>query len=171
MDVKVDYSENWQCKHLNTVRHNYGKAPFFEKYFDPFQEILLSKVPFLSELDIALTKLVCSWLGVETHFYKSSELSCGGTKDKKLIKLMKKVGGSHYLSGPAAKSYLQPELWSEAGIALSFITYPDYPTYPQIAKPFEPAVSVLDLMFMVGPDAPNYIWGSHFENKANAKHD
>ncbi len=29
----------------------------------------------------------------------------------------------------------------------------DYPTYPQLSQPFEAQVSILDLLFMVGPDA------------------
>ena len=81
-----------------------------------------------------------------------------GVKDEKLIQIVRKLGGNSYLSGPAAKAYLQPHLWTGAGVQLRFKSYPDYPAYPQIAEPFEPAVSILDLMFMVGPRAPEYIW-------------
>ena len=34
----------------------------------------------------------------------------------------------------------------------------DYPEYPQLYGRFEPRISILDLLFMVGPDAGSYIW-------------
>jgi hypothetical protein len=37
------------------------------------------------------------------------------------------------------------------------MSYEGYPQYPQLHGPFEPAVSVLDLLFNVGPDVPQYL--------------
>jgi len=34
----------------------------------------------------------------------------------------------------------------------------DYPEYEQRFPPFEPQVSIVDLLFAVGPEAPRYIW-------------
>jgi hypothetical protein len=36
----------------------------------------------------------------------------------------------------------------------------DYPPYPQLHGAFEGGVSVLDLLFNVGPDAGQVIWGT-----------
>ena len=66
-------------------------------------------------------------------------------------------GATRYVTGPSADSYLDEEQFREAGIAIEYMTY-DYPEYAQRFPPFDPAVSVLDLLFMVGPDAPRYIW-------------
>jgi hypothetical protein len=35
----------------------------------------------------------------------------------------------------------------------------DCPEYEQLYPPFEPAISVLDLLMMKGPEAPRFIWG------------
>ena len=35
--------------------------------------------------------------------------------------------------------------------------YAGYPEYPQLHGPFEPAVTVLDLLFMTGPQAIEYL--------------
>jgi len=35
----------------------------------------------------------------------------------------------------------------------------DYLDYPQLYPPHDPAVSILDLLFMTGPEAENYIAG------------
>jgi len=73
-----------------------------------------------------------------------------------LIDLLTRVGATKYLSGPAAKDYIQPELFDQAGIELEYIEY-DYPAYPQFYPPFDPQVSIIDLLFMTGSDALRYI--------------
>lgn len=162
MDVEIDYSSGWVRKHLAILEQSYSKAPFFREHFMPFKELLEKKIPLLSDLNIEICYLVCDWLGIKTTLIKSSTLSCSGKKDEKLISMLRKVDGTHYLSGPAAKNYIQPHLWQEAGIGLEYISYPDYPAYPQINPGFEPQVSILDLLFMTGPDAPRYIWPTRF---------
>lgn len=158
MDVEIDYSVNWIRKHLAVLEQNYGKTPFFGEYFDPFRQVLQSKTPLLADLDIALSRLICDWLGIETELLKASDLNCTGVKDHKLIEMMQKVGGTHYLSGPAARAYIQPILWEDAGLQMSYFDYPQYAPYQQISETFNPAVSILDLLFMTGPEAPCYIW-------------
>jgi hypothetical protein len=74
---------------------------------------------------------------------------------------VKKLDGDYYLSGPAAKTYIRDQLWEDAGIEIVYMDYSGYPVYTQISEPFEPAVSVIDLLFMVGMEAPDYIWGKH----------
>jgi len=39
------------------------------------------------------------------------------------------------------------------------ILRPNYPEYPQLFPPFEHQVSILDVLFNCGPEAPYYIWG------------
>lgn len=159
MDVEVNNSENWARKHLSRLEQNYGKAPYFDMYFEDVREILLAEHHLLVDLNIALCQKICTWLGIQTELKKASELKCKGVKDDKLINMMQAVKGTHYLSGPVAKNYIQPHLWKAAGINLDYMEYPNYPEYPQISTPFETGVSVLDLLFMTGPDAPRYIWG------------
>lgn len=157
-DVPINNDIPWARKHLAALQSNYGRAPFFKIYFEPLREIYMGSHELLADMDIALTRQICTWLGITTEFRLSSELGADGHKDNKLIQIIKALGGTNYLSGPAAKAYIQPMLWEQAGIGLEYISYPDYPTYSQINPGFEPHVSILDLLFMTGPDAPRYIW-------------
>jgi hypothetical protein len=50
-------------------------------------------------------------------------------------------------------------LFDAAGIEVEFIDY-NYPEYPQLYPPYDPQVSILDMLFMMGDDAGKYIWGS-----------
>lgn len=158
MDVSIDNTQDWATQHLRKLENSYGRAAFFNTYFETLSEVLMSKPDNLADLNITLTGVIAQWLGIATPTLRASSLGATGRKDERLIQLVRSVGGDHYLSGPAAQDYIQPELWKQAGVDLSYMTYPDYPAYPQISAPYDPAVSILDLLFAVGPEAPGYIW-------------
>jgi hypothetical protein len=160
-DVAIDGAQGWRHKHTEALRHSYGRTPFFAEYFPRFAELLSREWKLLADLDIALTQEICAWLGVERQFRRSSEWSVAGIKDDRLIELVERVGGTYYLSGPAARDYIVPEKFAEAKIELAYQDYSGYPEYPQIAPPFDHFVTILDLVFAVGGEAPEYIWGQH----------
>jgi hypothetical protein len=159
-DVRIERSQPWARKHLDAITRNYGRCRYFERYFGMLRASLDSGHELLADLDIELTRLICSDLGIQTTLVRSSSLDCGGAKDDRLISIVRAVGGRRYLSGPSARAYLQPEKWRQAGIELAYKDYEGYPEYPQIEGPFESSVSVIDLLFAVGERAPDYIWGN-----------
>lgn len=159
-DTEISYDISWVKDHLGTMRANYSKQIGFDPLFDELSEVYNQNFRLLADLDIALIDLLCKRLGITTKMLRSSELGCQGRKDHRLIEITRKLGGTGYLSGPAAKSYLQPQLWQDAGIELRFKTYDTYPKYPQNTEQFDPHLSVLDLMFCTGPTAPDHIWGA-----------
>ncbi|MFC1688484.1 WbqC family protein [Pseudomonadota bacterium] len=165
-DVQIDYSTPWVKKHLNSLQHNYAKTDYFDLYYPKIKHLLYANFSSLSHLDIALTTKIAELLGITTEFMRASELNTTGSKDDKLVEIVKRLDGNSYLSGPAARNYLRPELWKEAGILLAYKDYSGYPQYQQISEPFEPNVSVLDLLFSTGTQAPEYIWGK-FRNRRN----
>jgi len=96
-------------------------------------------------------------LGIEhTRFLRSSTIPAGGQKTDRLIQLLQVVGATQYVSGPSAAAYIDPLQFRAAGIGLEYMVY-DYPEYEQLYPPFDPQVSVLDLLFSVGPRALEYI--------------
>ena len=111
----------------------------------------------LADFTIELTVGLARRLGIrETRFLRSSELVVTGTKTERLVEVLKKVGATHYLSGPSARSYLQEPLLAEQGIALEWMHY-DYREYPQLYPPYDPQLSILDLLFMTGDRALTYL--------------
>ena len=67
------------------------------------------------------------------------------------------TGATSYLSGPSARAYLDEAPFREHGIDVSYADYSGYPEYEQIHPPFCHEVTVLDLLFHVGPLAPRYL--------------
>ena len=154
-------SASWQSKHWKSIQQNYGKCPWFSKYRGFFEYFYLEKMwSNLSELNQHLIRSVShELLGVVTEFRDSRDFSLSGRKLDKLMDLVTKAGAERYISGPAAKDYIDPVRFAGAGIELVWKTYSGYPEYPQRFPPFEHGVSILDLLFNAGPDAPWYIWG------------
>ncbi len=68
------------------------------------------------------------------------------------------LGADHYISGPAAQDYIDASRFVSAGIQLEYMEY-NYSEYTQLYPPYDPQVSILDLMFMTGPEALSYIVG------------
>ena len=103
-----------------------------------------------------LTKL----LGIaNTRFHRASELGVEGHQTDALIHLLKKVNATHYISGPSAKDYLDESKLNATGITLEYIEY-KYSEYQQLHPPYDPQVTILDLLFMQGEKAGEHIWGT-----------
>jgi hypothetical protein len=158
-EVRIDRTQNWAGKHWTALRQVYGKTPHFARYAPALEPFYREPPELLAELAISLTTMISrDFLGIShTRFERASRLGIDGTQTGRLVALARAFGATRYLSGPAAHDYLDEGQFGDAGIALEYIRY-DYPEYPQRFPPFEPSVSVLDLLFMVGPDAPRYIW-------------
>jgi hypothetical protein len=148
--------DRWATKHLEALRRSYASAPYFDGEW--LERMYADPPSLLAEFTITTTIELAARLGIcDTRFIRSSELHATGRKTDRLVDVLRKVGATHYLSGQSARAYIEPQKFDDAGITLEWIPY-DYPEYPQLYPPFEPFVSVLDLLFMAGPEAPRYIW-------------
>lgn len=144
--------DQWQRKVLGKVKNSYRHTPYFQPYFNELSEQLLSPCETISELNYRLLKWICSHLEIFTPIKFTREYHATGHKTERLIELLKKVGATQYLSGPAAQAYLRSELFEKNGIELEYKKY-NYQAYEQLYPPFEGAVSIIDLLFMKGPEA------------------
>lgn len=155
--VEIDWREEWSARHLRAIRENYSKAPFFKTYSPWLDEIYQRRPTLLADFTIPLAIEIAQRLGnCHTKFVRSSTLQVSGQKTDRLIQILTQIGATHYISGPSARSYIEDDQFQNAGITLEYMEY-NYPEYPQLYPPYDPFVTVLDLLFMTGPDAPGYI--------------
>lgn len=155
----------WARTHWATLVHNYGKALHFRTYRALFEDLYLScDEPMLSRVNFRFIDAVCSLLGIRTKIRWSMEYPLVEGKTERLIELCKSAGATHYLSGPLARDYIDETLFAKEGIRLSYMDYSGYPPYRQLYGPFEHGVTILDLLFNEGPDAPRYM--KSFGNEA-----
>lgn len=156
--ISISWEKDWRKPVWETVRQSYSKAPYFSRYAEVLQPFFTERTESLVDLTIGLTKALANELGIGGRtFMRSSELNVSGERMEHLLNVLKAVGATHYVSGPSAQSYIDEGLFAQNGITLEYMTY-DYPEYEQLYPPYDPQVSVIDLLFMKGPEAPRYIW-------------
>ena len=149
----------WVDKHWRSLEYCYAKATFFDRYAERIRRVYEAcrTEDYLSKINYRFLREICSILGIDTRLSWSSEYSLAEGKTKRLVSLVREVGGTTYLSGGAAQNYLEEALFAEAEITLEWMDYSGYPQYRQMSEAFEHDVSVLDLIFNEGPDAGKYM--------------
>jgi hypothetical protein len=156
--VLVDNSKHWSKKMIASISQAYARAAHREPYATQLASVLSEPWEFLIDLDIQLIRLMADWLEVTTPVFKASDLDIGGTQSARLIKICQHFGASRYLSGDAAKAYLDCQLFDDAGIEVVWQDYA-HPRYDQLHGEFMPQLSALDLLLNVGPRSPSVIRG------------
>jgi hypothetical protein len=149
---------DWAEKHWQTILHNYGRAAHFAELAALFETFYLQQQHTqLAPLNRKLIEEVCSYLGITTKISDSSDYTLLEGKTARLVDLCAQAGGTEYISGPAAKGYVEEHYFTERNIKLSWFEYTGYPEYPQLWGEFSHRVSIIDLLFNCGKDAPRYM--------------
>lgn len=151
--------QRWKQQHRSIIEQNYRNAPFFRESQPLLDFLYENSITNLSDYNQRAIKHLSDILDIRTQFTDSRLLAVNGRKTERLIGILEKVGATKYISGPSARDYIDEPLFVEAGIELVYKEYPGYPAYHQCFSPFSPLVTVLDLLFNAGPEAPHYIWG------------
>lgn len=157
-DIQIDWSKPWAQNHLKALTFSYRKSPHFAEYASWLDAVFSRRDEFLADFTVWLTVEITRMLGfAQTQFARSSEMrGIDGKKTDRLIQILQRVGAKHYISGPSAREYIEKEKFDAAGITLEYMEY-HYPDYPQLYPPFDPQVTILDLLFMTGKAAARYI--------------
>ncbi len=159
IDETLVAERDWAEKHWATLRHAYLRAPHFASFEGPLQEGYerASKLSRLSDVNRLLIELVADVLGIGTPISWSTEYSSRDGRNERLLDLCTATDAAVYVSGPAARSYLDEAAFADAEVDVEWIDYSGYREYPQEHPPFEHSVSVLDLLFNTGPEAPDHL--------------
>jgi hypothetical protein len=155
---------HWARKHIKAIEFAYRNAAAYREVA-PWLFGLLQSVadePLLSIVNEQLIRAICRRLAIPVRIQKCTELVNRATLNeleptRRLIVLAKELGATRYLSGPAAKAYLSVDQFNAEGIDVDWMSYDGYPVYPQLWGPFEPRVSVVDLLLNLGAEAPLYL--------------
>jgi hypothetical protein len=145
----------WAKNHWTRICSAYSKAPYFKEYKSCFEKLYSERNSnFLSEINEQFILEICSILGVTTKITKSMAYPTDTVDpSERLLKICLQAQAKTYISGPAAKDYLDVDIFRENGVEVQWMEYSGYPEYPQFYPPFDHFVSVLDLIFNVGPNA------------------
>jgi WbqC-like protein family len=158
IDETVISDPDWAERHWMTIEQAYSQAPHFRTYRDAVAELYASsRENLLSLVNRRFLETICALLGIRTPLAWSTDYNVRGDRTQRLVSLCRAAGASEYLSGPAARAYLNEAEFAQAGIGLTYMDYSGYPEYPQLHGAFEHGVTILDLLFNTGSDAPAYM--------------
>ena len=149
----------WATKHFKTIIMNYSKSRYFKKYNDLFDDLYnrAKHLKRLSDINYLFLTEICCILRINTKISSSTDYKLIKGKTERLVNLCKQTGANEYVSGPAAKSYMEEDLFKQADINVTWMDYSDYPEYNQLYPPFTHGVSIIDLIFNEGENARKYI--------------
>lgn len=157
LELGVNYEQKWQDKAVQTLRHAYGKAPYFQTYFPRIEELIRTEFPNLAELNIAWITFLARHLDVHPQLERMKDLPGNlGSKSEQIINICRHFGADVYLSGQGARKYNDAEAFAQAGIALRYQEF-KHPEYTQLGPGFTSHLSALDLLFNCGPESPQYV--------------
>ncbi len=149
---------DWAVAHWKALCLNYRGAAHFDAIAERLEpRYLRTQYSHLSQLNRSLIEWVCDQLAIKTKISDSSEYVLNGGKTERLADLCAQSCAAEYISGPAAKSYLDESVFARSGIKVTWFDYLGYPEYPQLWGEFRHDVTILDLLFNCAKDAPRYM--------------
>ena len=155
-EVRILDENSWKRKHLNSIKHNYGKARFYNTHKDFIHDLFEKNFQFLHELNAFSTEYLMNFLQIKTKLLKSSEMSPETKKSELILELCEKAGAKTYISGPFGRNYLDKQAFLDKGIDIEYHDYV-HPIYSQVYKGFEPYMSTLDLVLNEGDNSREII--------------
>lgn len=151
-EVLINNKVDWRRTHLKTIKQNYSRAPFLNTYFGMFEEIYSKEWKYLIDIDMTFIFTLMEELGLTTKIKFSSSLGIMGKSTQRVIDICLYLKASEYLSGDAAKDYLDESLFFQNDIKLEYHHY-QHPVYNQLYGEFIPYLSVIDLLFNHGNES------------------
>ncbi|MFZ9660930.1 MAG: WbqC family protein [Chitinophagaceae bacterium] len=139
-DVKMDHRSNWRLKHWRTIESCYRRSPFFEYYEKELKELFVLEIEFLWIWNNLLLKWVLNKIGSPALIYTDL--------DQNLCTTPINDGNIQVLP----KNY--KEIWLQS-------QWEPYLQVFQDKNGFLPNLSILDLIFCLGPEAFTYLKDKH----------
>ena len=156
-DTEID-GTTWAATHWKSLAQHYARAPHFKEIREWLEPLYMERrYSHLSVLNRTLLEAVCRYLGIGTRISNSWDYTLVDGKTERLADLCRQAGATEYISGPAARDYIDEQVFTAYGIKLTWFNYEGYPEYPQLWGEFTHFVSILDLLFNCGKDSPRYM--------------
>ncbi|MGC3987001.1 MAG: WbqC family protein [Pseudorhodoferax sp.] len=156
-ETEVDGTD-WAGAHWKALVQNYSRARHFSEVSEWLEPLYRDRNhTHLSPLNRRFIEAICNYLGISTAIRSSADYMLVPGKTERLANLCVQVGASEYISGPAARSYVDESVFQQLGIRLTWFDYTGYPEYPQLWGGFIHGVSILDLLFNCGQDARRHM--------------
>ena len=155
--IRDDY---WKRKHICSLHHNYISAPFYNEILAIIEPHIYADDPKLITLTMGLIESLADYLSIGSTFLRASDVPRATTdRNARIIELCQHAGANCLYTGPAAKAYIDYDLFERNGVDLVFQDY-QHPTYKQMFGGFESHMSIIDLLMNYGKAARDILLSS-----------
>jgi len=130
-DIGVSYAERWNVNHWRALETAYNASPYFLYYRDEIEKLLMRRYDRLLDLNEAILQYLLKKIKHSAQYKRSDDYLPHPDNDLR----------NHF-----DYKHTDPKI--------------NIPTYSQVfadRMPFQPHVSILDLLFNVGPDTKEYL--------------
>jgi hypothetical protein len=149
-EIEIDYSQKWIPRILGSIENSYRRSPHYS-YFASIIETAINKKPVtLHALNYELIHKIVLELEIDTKIELSSAIASSSDRNQRLVDFARHYGCTKYLSGQAAKSYLDVQNFNMAGINVAWYEFDELLQYPQQSMNFLPKLSIIDLLMNLG---------------------
>jgi hypothetical protein len=131
-NIRIDYSKRWQQVHLGALTAAYRSSPYFEYYFENFEKIITENKEFLLDLNSELIVVILN-----------------------ILKMEKRISYTSYFE--PVKNIKEDLRYKITPKEKSDFTVKRYSQVFNNDKSFVQGMSIVDLIFNMGPDAGNYL--------------
>jgi hypothetical protein len=149
----------WVSEHLHRIAANYRRAPHFAALFPVLEAAYgaMKAEVSLSAINQGLTATMCRLLDIGTPLLRDVDLIERGRLNAlaptaRLVKLAAVAEATEYLSGPAARAYLDESAFDASGMTVSWMDYGGLLQYRQLWSGFDPSLSVVDALLNLGAE-------------------
>ena len=131
-EIRIDYSKRWQQVHLRAITASYNSSPYFQFYFENIEKIISKKIDFLIDLNMELMESVLKMLKIKIGItYTTNFKPVGEAENDFRYKISPKKESQFFV-----KEYMQVF---------------------EICNCFVQGLSIIDLIFNMGPEAFDYL--------------
>jgi hypothetical protein len=149
-EASLDPRQDWGKRHLRSLEQAYSSAPHGAQVLEILRPFLELDTPLLADVTIPSCEALAVALGCETEFVRASALEAQ-EEDPTLsvIAICEEVGADRYVSGPSARAYVDPSLFSSRGVELIYANY-RYPPYSRGPHRTRERLSAVDAFSWLG---------------------
>lgn len=153
--LEVEHKLNGENREylLRKVQMAYKGAPFFEKIFPIFKEVMYSDLKYISDLALMSIRNVLRYLKIDRTLKVSSKTFDKRKlkADQRILDICKTVNATTYINMEGGKHLYSKPFFRKHGVDLQFLK-PVLPHYNQYNHDFVGGLSILDVLMFNSAD-------------------